>query len=177
MTTLVDFTGPNGTHPLCALIQASDGNLYGTTGGGGGDANGHEFATHYGTVFKVTLDGTLTTIFTFTYDSTADRFPNGLSPQAALVQGTDGNVYGTTIGGGTDSSKGATNANGTIFKMSLTGTLLVSTTVHGSFVGEPNAPKAPLIQGSDGNFYGTSQGEETSLTGAGPYSGSPLEAW
>src|SRR5437763_218073 len=59
-TTLVNFTGLNGTYPICALIQASDGDLYGTTSGGGGP-----FPTQYGTVFKVTLDGTLTTLFIF----------------------------------------------------------------------------------------------------------------
>jgi uncharacterized repeat protein (TIGR03803 family) len=141
LTTLVNFTGPNGTYPIGELIQASDGNLYGTTNGGGGDANGLPFATQYGTVFKVSLDGTLTTLFVFTYD-------------AVLVQGTDGNLYGTTLNGGTDSSQGATDFNGTIFKMSLTGTLLMSVTVHGK--AEPQMPRAPLIQGSDGNFYGTS---------------------
>ena len=93
ITTLVNFTGPNGTYPIGALIQASDGNLYGTTSGGGANP---PFATQYGTVFKVTLDGTLTTIFIFTYDAMAGRWPNGFSPQAALVQGTDGKLYGTT---------------------------------------------------------------------------------
>jgi uncharacterized repeat protein (TIGR03803 family) len=166
ITALVNFTGPNGTYPLGALIQASDGNLYGTTSGGGGDANGHPFATHYGTVFKVTLDGTLTTIFTFTYDAMADRFPNGVSPQAALVQGTDGNLYGTTGGGGTDSSQ-TNNDDGTIFKMSTTGTLLMVATVHGSSVGEPQNPRAPLIQGSDGNFYGTSPNGGNTTYGGG----------
>jgi uncharacterized repeat protein (TIGR03803 family) len=153
LTTLVNFTGPNGTYPNAGVIQASDGNLYGTTTGGGPDADGHPFATQYGTVFKVTLDGTLTTIFTFTYDAATDRAANGAYPEAALVQGTDGNLYGTTLGGGTVSSEGA-SFHGTIFKMSLTGTLLMSVTVHGS--AEPDMPRAPLIQGSDGNFYGTS---------------------
>jgi uncharacterized repeat protein (TIGR03803 family) len=160
LTALVNFTGPNGTHPQGALIQASDGNLYGTTGGGG------FLATQYGTVFKVTLDGTLTTIFTFTFDAMANRWPNGAFPEAALVQGTDGNLYGTTLTGGTDSSQ-TNNDEGTIFKMSTTGTLLMVTTVHGAFVGEPNAPKAPLIQGSDGNFYGTSEGGGNLTYGGG----------
>jgi uncharacterized repeat protein (TIGR03803 family) len=156
-TTLVNFTGLNGTYPIGELIQASDGNLYGTTSGGGADANGHPFATQYGTVFKVTLTGTLTTLFVFTFDAVADRAPNGENPEAALVQGTDGNLYGTTLNGGTDSSE-TNNDLGTIFKMSTTGTLLMSATVHGSSVGEPASPRAPLIQGSDGNFYGTSIG-------------------
>jgi uncharacterized repeat protein (TIGR03803 family) len=166
ITTLVNFTGPNGTYPMGELIQASDGNLYGTTSGGGGDANGHPFATQYGTVFKVTLDGTLTTLFIFTFDAMADRWPNGATPEAALVQGTDGNLYGTTLNGGTDSSE-TNNDDGTIFKMSLTGTLLISTTVHGPFVGDPQMPRTPLIQGRDGNFYGTSSGGGNLTYGGG----------
>ena len=150
ITTLVNFTGPNGTYPIGALIQASDGNLYGTTSGGGANP---PFATQYGTVFKVTLDGTLTTIFIFTYDAMTGRSARWLEPQAALVQGTDGNLYGTTLNGGTDSSD-SNNGYGTIFKMSTTGTLLMSVTVHGG--AEPQYPRAPLIQGTDGNFYGTS---------------------
>jgi len=142
ITTLVNFTGPNGAVPRGGLIQASDGNLYGTTSGGG---------TTYGTVFKVTLDGTLTTIFTFTYDPVTFA-NNGFYPEAALVQGTDGNLYGTTLNGGTHPT---TSNGGTIFKMSTTGALLVSTTLNASG-GEPANPHAPLIQGSDGNFYGTS---------------------
>ena len=142
ITTLINFTGPNGAYPIGGLIQASDGNLYGTANGGGGGA------THYGTVFRVTLDGTLTTIFTFTFDAVTGLTPNGANPEAALVQGTDGNLYGTTINGG------QVGGYGTIFKMSTTGTLLMSVTVHGS--AEPQFPRAPLIEGTDGNFYGTS---------------------
>jgi len=155
LTALVNFTGPNGTYPIGGLIQASDGNLYGTTAGGGGDSNGHPFDTQYGTVFRVTLDGTLTTIFTFTYDALTARNPNGAHPEAALVQGSDGNLYGTTLDGGTDGS-GTNNDRGTIFKMSTTGTLLMVATVHGVSVGQPEILREPLIQGTDGNFYGVS---------------------
>ena len=146
-TNLVNFTSDTGTHPYAPPIEGSDGNLYGTTAGGGGGA------TQWGTVFKVTLDGTLTTIFIFTFDAMADRWPNGFSPQAALVQGTDGILYGTTVNGGTDSSE-SNNDDGTIFKMSTTGTLLMVTTVHGP--PGPQDLRAPLIQASNGNFYGTS---------------------
>ena len=93
LTTIYRFNGlADEGNPLAALIQGSDGNLYGTTAGG--------VAPAYGTVFKLTLDGTLTTLFVFTYDSTTDTFPNGNAPEAALVEGTDGNFYGTTAGGG-----------------------------------------------------------------------------
>ncbi len=171
-TTLVNFTGPNGTYPIDGLIQASDGNLYGTTNGGGGDANGNPFPTQFGTVFKVTLGGTLTTLFVFTYDSTADRFPNGRNPEAALVQDTDGNLWGTTLNGGVDSSE-TNNDLGTIFKMSTTGTLLMSVTVHGG--AEPQYPRAPLIEGTDGNFYGTSyKGGDLAYSGGTVFQCTPL---
>ena len=171
-TTLVNFTGPNGTYPIDGLIQASDGNLYGTTNGGGGDANGNPFPTQFGTVFKVTLGGTLTTLFVFTYDSTADRYPNGRNPEAALVQGTDGNLWGTTLNGGMDSSE-TNNDLGTIFKMSTTGTLLMSVTVHGG--AEPQYPRAPLIEGTDGNFYGTSyKGGDLAFSGGTVFQCTPL---
>ena len=64
------------------LVQGSDGNLYGTTAEGG--ANG------YGTVFKLTTAGKLTTLHNFA------SYPDGAYPEAALIQGTDGNFYGTT---------------------------------------------------------------------------------
>ena len=69
------------------LLKASDGNLYGTTMSGGDSIPG------YGTVFKLAPTGTLTTLVNFTG-------ANGSSPMAGLVQGSDGNFYGTTGGSG-----------------------------------------------------------------------------
>jgi uncharacterized repeat protein (TIGR03803 family) len=83
--TLVNFDGPDGANPYAGLVQASDGNFYGTTGYGG--ANGE------GTVFKITPAGTLTTLHSF--DGS-----DGANPYAALVQASDGNFYGTTSSGG-----------------------------------------------------------------------------
>ena len=102
----------------------------------------------------MTKAGDLTTLLEFPYDPTTDTFPNGLSPQAALVQGTDGNYYGTTAGGGIF-------GHGAIFEMSPAGALLQSVAVSQSN-GQPGDPRAPLIQASNGNFYGTSyQGAAT----------------
>jgi uncharacterized repeat protein (TIGR03803 family) len=67
-------------------MQAEDGNFYGTTGGEGASVG-------YGTVFKMTQKGTLTTLFKF-------GLLNGAFPEATLVQGADGNLYGTTVYGG-----------------------------------------------------------------------------
>jgi uncharacterized repeat protein (TIGR03803 family) len=79
---------------------------------------------------------------------------NGVDPGAALVQGSDGNFYGTTIGRGTNTSLSFPNSTGTVFRISPTGTL---TTLY-QFGRQPTdglSPYAGLVQGSDGNFYGT----------------------
>ncbi len=143
-TNLVNFNSDNGTHPYAPPIEGSDGNLYGTTAGGGPLG-----PTRDGTVFKMTKAGALTTLFAF--DQT--NLQNGRSPQAALVQGTDGNFYGTTAGGGSPDVSG----HGTVFKMSPAGALLQSVELDGGSI-DPADPRAPLIQATDGNFYGTSYG-------------------
>jgi uncharacterized repeat protein (TIGR03803 family) len=158
LTTIYRFSGlADEGNPMAALIQASDGNLYGTTAGG--------VAPAYGTVFKLTLDGTLTTLFVFTYDSTTDTFPNGLSPEAALIQGSDGNYYGTTVGGGRQN--GGSSALGTIFKMSPAGDLLGSFPVYGGL--DIAFPNAPLVLGTDGAFYSTSYNSGGGLASGGVY--------
>ncbi len=94
-------------NPPRALIQATDGNFYGTTYGGGADGSG--------TVFKITPSGTLTTLHSF--DGT-----DGANPVAALIQDTNGNLYGTTEGGGTNLDCGDRQFPqpcGTIFSLSV----------------------------------------------------------
>jgi uncharacterized repeat protein (TIGR03803 family) len=130
----------DGSHPYAGLIQATDGNFYGTTNRGG--ANG----PYDGTVFRITPAGKLTTIYNF---CSLPNCTDGLSPFAGLIQGTDGDLYGTTQGGGT-------NNNGTVFKITLGGAL---TTLY-NFCSQPNcadgcSPNAGLVQATDGNFYGT----------------------
>jgi uncharacterized repeat protein (TIGR03803 family) len=127
-----------GSRPSVPAFPGSDGDLYGTTAGGG--------VYDGGTVFKITPGGTLTTLYNFC----PQGYPctDGISPQASLVQGRDGNFYGTTQGGGTSVYYG------TVFKITPQGTL---TTLH-SFAGYPTdgaGPTAGLVQGTDGNFYGT----------------------
>jgi uncharacterized repeat protein (TIGR03803 family) len=144
--TLITFDGTNGANPVGALVQGADGNLYGTASAGGANSDG--------TVFKITPDGTLTTLHSF--DGT-----DGAAPDGALVQAADGDFYGTTRWGGTIANCGQINGCGTVFKITPHGTL---TTLH-SFSGPPTEGSQPiggLVQGGDGNFYGT-----TAYGGAG----------
>jgi len=131
LSTLHAFSGGNdGGSPGAGLIQAADGNLYGTTPSGG--------ASGVGTVFRMTLGGGLTTLHAFTSGSDGSK-PLG------LVQATDGNFYGTTSRGG-DSS-----GDGIVFKMLPNGTL---TSLHGFSGADGSNPRSGLVQGNDGNLYG-----------------------
>jgi uncharacterized repeat protein (TIGR03803 family) len=142
LTTLVDFTGNAGNSlgqgPQATLLKGSNGDFYGTTWMGGVDG--------FGTVFQVTVSGSLTVLYSFTaqYD--------GNNPIASLAQGSDGNFYGTTFAGGGNSSIG------TVFRITPAGaltTLVRFSENTASYNG--GYPSAGLIQGSDGNFYGTTQ--------------------
>ncbi len=136
LTTLYTFdnTGLHGGNVQAKLILGSDGNFYGTTANGGGATKG--------TVFRITPGGDLTTLCSFgTNGNTGD------TPAGGAIQGTDGNFYGTTEYGGTFTI-------GTVYKMTPQG---VVTTLH-EFSGpttEGHLPLGELVQGSDGNFYGT----------------------
>jgi uncharacterized repeat protein (TIGR03803 family) len=138
----------DGIGPYAGLVQGTDGNFYGTTPSGG--ANGA------GTVFEVTPGGTLTTLYSFcSLSSCAD----GIGPYAGLMQGTDGNFYGTT-------STGGANHVGTVFQITPAGTL---TTLHSfcslSKCGDGSDPGGELVQGADGNFYGTTAAGGASIEG------------
>ena len=141
LTTLYSFDYvDDGAFPQAGLVQATDGNIYGTTsdGGAGGVA--------YGTVFEITPAGQLTTLYAFCQTDCSD----GGEPYAGLVQAANGNLYGTTSYGGNSSS------NGTVFEITLAGQL---TTLY-SFCSQTNCTdgsysSAGLIQASDGNLYGT----------------------
>jgi uncharacterized repeat protein (TIGR03803 family) len=107
-TTLVNFDEANGYSPTnISLVQGIDGNFYGTTVYGG--------AEDFGTVFKVTPGGTVTTIHSFC--SQANCIDGDL-PSEGLVLGTDGNFYGTTVAGGANMNCDAVGDGcGTVFKI------------------------------------------------------------
>ncbi len=103
-TTLHSFDVTDGAHPYAALIQATDGNFYGTTRFGG--------ESDQGTIFKITATGTLTTLHSF------DNNTGGAYPYAGLVQDTRGMFYGAPCGapcGGLGKGEGY----GTVFSLSV----------------------------------------------------------
>src|ERR1039458_2143811 len=150
LTTLFSFDVTHGENPTSTLVQGTDGNFYGTTTLGG--------ANREGTVFRITPGGTLTNLYNFC-SVNPGNLPlcyDGVNPDAELVQGTDGNFYGTTPSLGRAWPGSLNFCFGTVFKITPSGTL---TTLH-SFAGygDGDSPFAGLIQATDGNFYGTTQG-------------------
>jgi len=126
----------DGRNPGAGVIQATDGNFYGVTSGGGTTIN-TACGDGCGTVFRLTPQGVLTTLHSF--NSTDGKTPVG------LMQGTDGNLYGTTELGGAHNK-------GTIFQMTLGGSF---TSLHSFNFTDGFQPWGGLMQATDGNFYGT----------------------
>ena len=145
LTTLYDFCSkascPDGADPLAELVQATNGNFYGTTEYGG--------ANNSGTVFEITAEGKLTTLYSFCKQPGC---ADGNNPSAELVQGTNGNFYGTTRAGGI-------NNDGTIFEINYWGRL---TTLHSFGGADGDEPETALLQATNGQFYGTTPDGGTS---------------
>jgi uncharacterized repeat protein (TIGR03803 family) len=157
LTTLYSFCAvtncPDGEYPYGGLVQALDGNFYGTTYWAG--ANGG------GTVFKITPEGKLTTLYSFCAQASC---ADGAQPLGRLIQGTDGNLYGTTFYGG--SGPFCEGGCGAIFKITLGGTLTTFYNFCTEFLcPDGAAPEAGLIQAIDGNYYGTTSGKGTANFG------------
>lgn len=139
-TTLYRFFPiPGATNPFDGLVEAFDGELYGTTPYGG--------ATGAGAIFRITRSGQFATVFNFDGADGDNAYPG-------LVVGSDGNLYGTTWAGGPV-------AMGTIYKVTPGGTL---TTLH-TFSGTDGSSPNGLLEATDGNFYGTTYQGGTSGIG------------
>ncbi len=135
LTPLHSFvSASDGANPLGKLVASTHGSLYGTAYTGGTNGGG--------TMFSITISGTFSVLYSFTAGI------DGANPGAGLALGSDGNFYGTTYAGGP-------NGNGGIFKITPQGAL---TPLYLFSVGNDGASSyATLVQGSDGDFYGTTQ--------------------
>jgi uncharacterized repeat protein (TIGR03803 family) len=136
-------TNANGANPTYALtLNTNNGNFYGTAEDGG--TNG------FGTVFQVTHKGQVTVFYSFSNSL------DGAIPQASLLLYTNGNLYGTALGGGT-------NGNGTVFQLTAAGKLTPIYSFTNGIDGA--APQGALIDGKDGHLYGTCSAGGTNGTG------------
>jgi uncharacterized repeat protein (TIGR03803 family) len=140
VTVPVEFANTNGAYPAGGLVLGHDGSFYGTTTWGGRGITG--IFPGYGTVFKVTPDGTFTNIYLFT------GFDDGGFIYAGLVQGRDGYLYGAAFSGGSASY-------GTLFKISTNGSYVP---LHTFIRSDSGSPYGGMTEGSDGSFYGTTYG-------------------
>lgn len=131
-----DAAQGEGTHPYGELVLGRDGNFYGTAAADG--------SRQFGTVFRVSPFGVVSTVHAFTGGA------DGSNPRAALLLGGDGNFYGTATSGGAA-------AAGSVFQLTPQGTLTVLHTFTGGAADGAN-PQAALVDGGDGKFYGTTTG-------------------
>jgi uncharacterized repeat protein (TIGR03803 family) len=162
LTTVYNFCPdqdcPDGAYPEATLVQATNGDLYGTTTYGGANScllNGRDYGC--GTVFKITPSGTLTTLYSFCSQSncTDGKYPL----YAGLVQATDGDLYGTTSVGGANTTDCEGGGCGTIFKITPTGTLtMLYSFCSLTACADGDEPDAALVQDTNGDLYGTTGG-------------------
>jgi uncharacterized repeat protein (TIGR03803 family) len=133
-SVLHEFEESEGRYPQAGLTQGSDGSFYGTTSEGGGYGAG--------SVFKLDSLGIFSLVHSF--GSSSDL---GTSPNAELIQGSDGNLYGTTTHGGTA-------GEGTVFKLDPSGDFIILHSFEADSGGGKN-PVTKLIQDGDGNLFGS----------------------
>jgi uncharacterized repeat protein (TIGR03803 family) len=149
LTVLHKFSFTDGDVPSAPLALGRDGSLYGTTFDGGPNDSNVTCDGSCGTIFKITPDGTFTSLYYFCQRN--QNCPDGFLPQP-LVLANDGNFYGTTEFGGNPDCD-APNGCGTIFRLTPSGSLTTIYTFNQQSDGD--APWGGLLQGSDGNLYGT----------------------
>ena len=138
---LHSFNGTDGSIPAAGLVLGSDGYFYGSTYNGGTST---ECTFGCGTIFKISPGGTLTTLYNF-------EFPDGNYPSAPLVEGDDGNFYGTTVYGGIATALCSFGC-GTVFKITPGGEW---TSVHAFAFSEGAYLNSALTQDRSGSFYGS----------------------
>jgi len=143
VTTLYSFgsTGSDGTTPLGPVLRTADGTIYGTTSLGG--------ATNGGTIFRLSTEGKLTTLYTFGVSRT-----DPVAPQGSLILGPDGAFYGTTpSGGGGNCQYGC----GTVYRIDQAGKLTIVYAFGLTDSMDGRGPSAVLTLGKDGYLYGTTR--------------------
>ena len=147
LTTLHNFGSSDGANPIGPLVQGKGGYLYGVTfAGGSGTSSECPDIGSCGTIFKISPSGAFTTLHNF-------NGTDGANPYAGLVLATDGKFYGTTGFGG---NLGGGIRAGTIFQFSLPGALsTLYSFCSQTFCLDGQNSRTPLMQATNGTFYGT----------------------
>lgn len=136
LTVLYNFDSTHGSGPYAPLLQASDGSFYGTARTGGSKNNG-------GVVFKLSAAKKPKLTVLYNFDATGAT-KDGVRPYAGLIEGNDGNFYSVASAGGT-------NAAGTIYRITKTGSYA---TLYNFVSATGSLPFATLRQHTNGKFYG-----------------------
>ena len=150
--------GSQGSMTHTGLLQARDGNLYGTTEG---DCCG---PTENGTVFQLSLSGAFQTLYAF-QGAPTNGSGDGSSPWGNLIQGQDGALYGTTFGGGTTTGFCIVAGCGTVYRVTTAGEESILHRFIGSALDGENPQNAGLAQTSNGTFYGVTGGNPFGVIG------------
>jgi uncharacterized repeat protein (TIGR03803 family) len=140
LTTIFSFNNTNGANPIGGLVQGDDGVLYGSTGFGGTNLS-------FGTLFKITTNGALTTLFNF-------HFTDGEQPSSKMTFEPDGSLYGTTGFGGSIVNDPNRTGLGTLFRITTNGLFTSLFQFQGT---NGSNPGVSLTLGPDGNLYGSTQ--------------------
>jgi uncharacterized repeat protein (TIGR03803 family) len=153
LVPIASFNGWDGVHPYGDLMMGADGNLYGTAIGGGMSSTG--VASNYGTIYEVNLQtGQLINLASF-------NETNGAQPEGGLIEDSQGNLYGTTMTGGSANE-------GTIFEYNRsTGNIISLASFTGS---NGEQPTCTLYADAQGDLFGTA-------TIAGANNGSSIFEW
>jgi uncharacterized repeat protein (TIGR03803 family) len=133
LTTIYQFDGPHGSFPIGPLVQATDGNLHGTSAG---------FGFNYGTIFKIVPSGDFALTLLYSFDVI-----DGAYPHAGLVQGSDAKPHGTTTGASLSDDVSDITTRGSFAEP--------HPLINGSTDGA--CAYAGLVQATDGHFYGAAQ--------------------
>jgi uncharacterized repeat protein (TIGR03803 family) len=143
----------DGSDPLSNLISDANSNLYGTTAAGG-NVGGTCPSFGCGTVFEISKSGVETILYKFL------GIPDGDGPSGSLVQDSNGNLYGTTVAGGSNGGVCPSDGCGTVFELVKTGATYTEKVVYAFAGGAGGAsPTSGLVRDASGNLYGTTPGE------------------
>jgi uncharacterized repeat protein (TIGR03803 family) len=138
LTMLESLNNTDGAYPFAGLVQATNGEFYGTTYSGGVNSDG--------AIFKITTSGSLTLVYSFCSETNCT---DGALPRAGLLQNSNGYLYGTTVSGGA-------NNRGTVYQITPTGTLKVLYSFCNlTSCADGSQPYAGLVQATSGGLYGT----------------------